>query len=183
MMITCLNSISKKITWGFIYVASAKSLWDELGQRFGESNGSVIYQFKCELITSIQGNQCVVIYYNKHNKLWDERSPILPIPTGSNSNNQLLFGFENTERLMQFLVGLKDSFDGFQIQIPVLDPLPSVNKTYSMVQRVEKQRQIQLAYPYESNVILVQSTPTDNISLGRYYTGASNRFAHFKQTL
>ena len=43
---------------------------------------------------------------------------------------------------MQFLMGLNESFDGIQSQILLLDPLPSVNKVYSMVLRIEKQREV-----------------------------------------
>ena len=42
--------------------------------------------------------------------------------------------------LMQLLMGINDSFDHIQNQIMLMDPLPSVNKAYSMVLRVEKQR-------------------------------------------
>ena len=39
-------------------------------------------------------------------------------------------------------MGLNESFDGIQSQILLLDPLPSVNKVYSMVLRIEKQREV-----------------------------------------
>ena len=43
---------------------------------------------------------------------------------------------------MQFLMGLNESFDGIRSQILLLDPFPSVNKVYSMVLRIEKQREV-----------------------------------------
>ncbi|KAL0446187.1 UNVERIFIED_CONTAM: Retrovirus-related Pol polyprotein from transposon RE1 [Sesamum latifolium] len=45
-------------------------------------------------------------------------------------------------QLMQFLMGLNDGYDHLRDQILVMEPLPSVNKAYSMVLRVERQRQI-----------------------------------------
>ena len=42
---------------------------------------------------------------------------------------------------MQFLMGLNESFDNVRIQILLLDPLPSVNKVYSMVLQIEKQHE------------------------------------------
>ena len=48
----------------------------------------------------------------------------------------------SNNQLMQFLMGLNESFDGIRSQILLLDPLPSVNKVYSMVLRIEKQREV-----------------------------------------
>ena len=37
---------------------------------------------------------------------------------------------------------LNDSYDAIRSQILLLDPLPNINRAYSMIQRVEKQRQV-----------------------------------------
>lgn len=49
---------------------------------------------------------------------------------------------ENEEKIMQFLMGLNDSYDHVKNQILIMDPSPTVNKAYSMVLRVEKRRQV-----------------------------------------
>ncbi|KAL0451792.1 UNVERIFIED_CONTAM: hypothetical protein Slati_1157300 [Sesamum latifolium] len=49
-------------------------------------------------------------------------------------------------QLMQFLMGLSEPYDSIRSQILVLDPLPSVNKAYSMVLHVERQRRVNLEY-------------------------------------
>ncbi|KAL0434831.1 UNVERIFIED_CONTAM: hypothetical protein Sradi_0191000 [Sesamum radiatum] len=41
--------------------------------------------------------------------------------------------------------GLNDSYDNIRNQILVLDPLPHVNKAYSIVLRVERQRQVNMS--------------------------------------
>lgn len=46
-------------------------------------------------------------------------------------------------RLMQFLMGLNSEFEAAKNQILILDPLPSVNKAYSIIQRIEQQREIE----------------------------------------
>ncbi|KAL0324733.1 UNVERIFIED_CONTAM: hypothetical protein Scaly_2440400 [Sesamum calycinum] len=43
-----------------------------------------------------------------------------------------------------FLMGLGESFDHVQHQLLVMDPVPSVNKAYSMVQRVERQKEVHM---------------------------------------
>ncbi|KAL0322524.1 UNVERIFIED_CONTAM: hypothetical protein Sangu_1871700 [Sesamum angustifolium] len=54
---------------------------------------------------------------------------------------------EQTEvsQLIQFLTGLNDSYDNIRNQILVLHSLPHVNKAFSMVLRVESQRQVNMS--------------------------------------
>lgn len=54
--------------------------------------------------------------------------------------------FTSSTRLMQFLMGLNDSFESLRNQILVLDPLPSVHKAYSMALSVEKQKEVQINF-------------------------------------
>lgn len=46
-----LNSISKDIVEAFLYVNTAKDLWEELRERFGECNGPLLYQIQREMST------------------------------------------------------------------------------------------------------------------------------------
>ena len=50
-------------------------------------------------------------------------------------------------RLMQFLMGLNDTYNHVRNQILIMDPLPSVNRAYSMVLSVEKQRDVHVVFP------------------------------------
>ncbi|KAK4406297.1 hypothetical protein Sango_0636200 [Sesamum angolense] len=49
-------------------------------------------------------------------------------------------------QLIQFLTRFNESYDNIINQILVLDPLPNVNKVYSMVLRVERQREVNLGF-------------------------------------
>lgn len=44
-----LSSISKELVDAFIYTLSSKELWEELNERFGESNRPLLYQIKREI--------------------------------------------------------------------------------------------------------------------------------------
>ncbi|XP_031280235.1 uncharacterized protein LOC116138690 [Pistacia vera] len=46
----------------------------------------------------------------------------------------------------QFLIGLNESFDHIRNQILVMDPLPTINKPYLMVLRVEKQKEVHITF-------------------------------------
>ena len=60
---------------------------------------------------------------------------------------------------MQFIMGLNESFDNVHSQILLLDALPSVNKVYSMVLRIEKSREVIdiFAENAENNALFVRS--------------------------
>ena len=75
-----LNSISKEIIEDFLHTTSARELWKELEERFGESNGLLLYQVQRELSFISQGSMYVVQYYTKLKKLWDELTCLMPIP-------------------------------------------------------------------------------------------------------
>ena len=139
-----LNSISKDIVDAFLYTNTAKKLWDELGERFGECNGPLIYQIQREIASISQGTMSVSQYYTKLKKVWDELNCLMHVPNCSCrpctcGNFKAVASILSNNQLMQFLMGLNESFDGIRSQILLLDPLPSVNKIYSMVLRIEKQ--------------------------------------------
>lgn len=56
--------------------------------------------------------------------------------------SNLINGLIESNKPVQFLMGLNESYDPIRSQILVLDPLPTVNKAYSMTLRIEKQRAI-----------------------------------------
>jgi len=43
------------------------------------------------------------------------------------------------QSLVHFLMNLNENYEGIRGEILLLDPLPNVNKAYSMIQRVETQ--------------------------------------------
>ncbi|KAK4393523.1 hypothetical protein Sango_1823100, partial [Sesamum angolense] len=59
-------------------------------------------------------------------------------------------------QLMQFLMGLGEIFDHVRNQLLVMDPIPSVNRAYSMVQSVEKQRQVHMEMTNSEENIAMQ---------------------------
>lgn len=61
-----------------------------------------------------------------------------PIPACGCGTTKAMSDFDNDDKLIQFLMGLNDCYDHVRNQILILEPLPSVNKAYSMVLRVQK---------------------------------------------
>ncbi|KAL0438874.1 UNVERIFIED_CONTAM: Retrovirus-related Pol polyprotein from transposon RE1 [Sesamum latifolium] len=68
---------------------------------------------------------------------------------------------DNLTKLVQFLMGLNNSYDNIRNQILVMDPFPSINKAYAMVLRVERQRLVNLQNDSNEGVAL-QARWNDN---------------------
>jgi len=47
---------------------------------------------------------------------------------------------QDQQKLMQFLMGLNDSYSAIRGQILLMNPLPSIRQAYSSVSQEEKQR-------------------------------------------
>jgi len=139
-----LNSMVPELSEAFLYVNSAKELWDELTERFGESNGPLLFHLEKEIFELHQGGDPVAVYYTKLKRSWDEISDMSDISIctcletcPSIKKNQEL---DQRRKLMQFLMHLNDEYEAIRGKILLVDPLPSMNKAYSMIQRVERQR-------------------------------------------
>ncbi|KAL2226424.1 UNVERIFIED_CONTAM: hypothetical protein Sindi_2001100 [Sesamum indicum] len=137
-----MSAISKEIAEAFLYAESARDLWVELEMRFGDSNGPLLYQIQREIATTSQKNMTVAAYFTKLKKLWDELGTLDPLPVCTCGTSKKLADRATSYQLIQFLVGLSDAYEHVKNQILLMDPLPTAAKAYSMVQRVEKQREL-----------------------------------------
>src|SRR5262249_34421622 len=105
-----LNSMTKDLSIAFLYTTSARDLWAEIKERYGESNGPLLYQLKREIGSIKQSNLSVIAYFTKLKQLWDELSCLRPMPPCSCDAARLHNEIDNTDNLIQFLMGLNDSY-------------------------------------------------------------------------
>lgn len=96
----------------------------------------------------IQGALFVPEYFNKLKRIWDELQSLEGFPDCSCGALtactceilKKVAEIETRNRVMQFLMGLNDDFDAARNRILTLDPLPNLNKVYSMIFQVESCR-------------------------------------------
>ncbi|XP_060186369.1 uncharacterized protein LOC132615795 [Lycium barbarum] len=143
-----LNSLSKEIAETVLYSKTAKEIWTELEERFGQSNGPQLYQLQKEISELAQGNSDIAGYYTKLKRLWDELDSLdmcqhctYECSCGGKSKT---LKSQQDARLIQFLMGLNDAYSGPRSSLLMLSPLPSVNHAYSLLIRDEKQREVQV---------------------------------------
>lgn len=139
------NSISKDIQASLLYTTSAKAIWDELRTRFLQSNGPRQFQLRRDLANTTQDDLSVTQYYTKMKTLWDELSHFRPACSCSTcicGGVAKLCTYFETEFVLNFLMGLSDVFNNTRNQILMMDPLPSINRVFSIMVQEERQKSI-----------------------------------------
>ena len=103
--------------------------------------------------------------------MWDELASYNDASSGAQQDQQ---------RLMQFLMGLNESYRAIHGQILLMNPLPSVRQAYSSVFQEEKQRLLSAThtatYSNSSAAMVVRSNQMKNNSAGNARSDHSDRF-------
>ncbi|KAH0675186.1 hypothetical protein KY285_022987 [Solanum tuberosum] len=152
-----LNSLSKEIAESILYSQSAKVLWSDLEDRFGQANGANLFQLQKDLNAVVQENSSISAYFTKMKSLWDELDALSTFSACSCNctcgAKEKGFKAHQDERLLQFLMGLNDTFLGVRSNILLSAPLPTIGQAYSL-------REIYAApaYPGDSTSFLVGNT-------------------------
>ncbi|KAL0386162.1 UNVERIFIED_CONTAM: Retrovirus-related Pol polyprotein from transposon TNT 1-94 [Sesamum radiatum] len=69
---------------------------------------------------------------------------------------------KETDHLMQFLMGLNDTFEGIRGQILMLEPLPTVTKAYATILREERQMEVSSTLSSSLQNVAMQKKKTGN---------------------
>ncbi|XP_075479322.1 uncharacterized protein LOC142520206 [Primulina tabacum] len=166
-----LNSVSKEISASILFSDIAAEIWKDLRERFQQSNGPRIFELRRALFNLTQDQNSVAVYFTKLKTLWDELSNFRPACTCekcSCGGVQSLASFHHQEHIMMFLLGLNDSFAHITGQLLLMDPLPPVNKIFSLVSQEERQRTISLTPATDSLMAFaVKSQPSKLPSYGQ----------------
>ncbi len=137
-----LNSLSKKISASVIYLDTSIEVWKDLKERFSQSNGPRIYQLQKAIASLSQDQGSVSSYYTKLKGSWDELMNYRPIPACTCGALKTLMDYQHSEYVIKFLVGLDDSYASVRDQILLMDPMPTINKVFSLVSQEERQREL-----------------------------------------
>ncbi|XP_015164065.1 uncharacterized protein [Solanum tuberosum] len=133
-------SVSRELLSGIVYANSAQQVWNDLKERFDKVDGSRIFYLHKEIATLTQGILFVSIYFSRFKELWMEFDSLMPCPGCDCLVSKTYAIHFEYQRLMQFLIGLNESYNQCRSQIMMMDHVPSVNKAYSLVIVEESQR-------------------------------------------
>ncbi|GKA74355.1 cysteine-rich receptor-like protein kinase 8 [Tanacetum coccineum] len=97
-----------------------------------------------QIVQLKQTNTPLELYYHKLKGYWDEldalEAPYACTCKCGCENGKTNGEREQRKRLIQFLMGLDDSYTNIRGQILLMQPLPLVSKAYGMLRQEEKQR-------------------------------------------
>ncbi|KAG8636045.1 hypothetical protein MANES_16G093766v8 [Manihot esculenta] len=120
-----------------ITISLSQPIAKNLQDRFSQEE---MYSFK-------QGDLSVTDYLTRMKLLWDELDNFRPIPQCTYANPYKI----------RFLKGLNDQFSYVRSQIMLIDPLPSINKVFSLV--VQQERQLFLGVVPEPTALVTKLYP------------------------
>ncbi|KAL4354578.1 hypothetical protein GQ457_06G014030 [Hibiscus cannabinus] len=148
MVNSCLlNSVSRDIAASLLYHSTAAAIWKDLEDRFTQNNGLRLFQLKKRICDLVQGSLSIGVYYTQLKILWDELISVKPSCTCLQCNCgglQKIMDDQQRELVMQFLMGLNESFAVVRGQILLMDPMPNITKVFSLVIQEENQRSVAL---------------------------------------
>ncbi|XP_075475798.1 uncharacterized protein LOC142512403 [Primulina tabacum] len=128
-------SVSNEIFCGLVYAKDAFSVWADLKERFDKICGSRIYAIHRDIVRLSQGSSTISVYFSKLKQLWDELASLVTSPSCECPTSRSYVEYEQQQRLIQFLMGLNDSYGPIRSQILFMSPLPYVSQAYSLVKK------------------------------------------------
>jgi len=124
---------------------TAISAWEDLKERFAKVDLVRISSLISTINNLKEGTKTEVEYFIELGTLWDELNSHRPIPNCTCvhpyrcDSTRLAKLYISEDQIIQFLTGLNESFFVVKTQILLMDPLPSINKVYSLVVQEEIQ--------------------------------------------
>ncbi|XP_073310027.1 uncharacterized protein [Primulina huaijiensis] len=159
------SSVSKEIFCGLVYAKEASSVWADLKERFDKICGSRIYAIHRDIVRLSQGSGTISVYFSKLKQLWDELASLVTSPSCECPTSRSYVEYEQQQRLIQFLMGLNDSYGTIRSQILLMNPLPSVSQAYSLISQEESHRHVMTFQPISDapTTAFYSSKPSDII--------------------
>ncbi|XP_075091715.1 uncharacterized protein LOC142171897 [Nicotiana tabacum] len=75
-----MSSVSRELVIGILYAKNARTIWEDLRERFDKVNTPGVYQLHKAIETVSQGTDSVSIYFSKFRNLWDGFDSMVPPP-------------------------------------------------------------------------------------------------------
>lgn len=104
------------------------------------------FQLQISISSLVQRQLTLSAYFTKIKGVWDELMNFKPQPIYTCNLActcgaiKTLMEYQQQKQIMQFLIGLNESYAQTREQILLLNPLPTLNKVYAMVLAQERQK-------------------------------------------
>ena len=128
------NVIDPKLHASTAYADPAQAIWENIQKRYSIPNVPKIHQLKAEIASCKQDNLKVVEFFTKLMALWNELGNYVQYLKCTCDAAKKYAKMAEGDQVREFLMGLDDdAYSNVRSQILALDPLPPLDKIYSMV--------------------------------------------------
>lgn len=145
-------------------------MWLELEERYGVFNGAQLFDLHTELTEVFQGKHSISTYFTKIKMLCNDIDSLCLLTVCSygckSGADPKLVQFQQEQRVIQFLMGLNESYNIMRVSILMRSPLPSLGHVYSLLLQEEAQRKINSPSHFltDSAALNVHSKPTNHFN-------------------
>lgn len=160
-----INSVSPQIAQTIVFYEYNIDVWIESQERFSKVDQIHVASLRSSINNLKQGDKFVLDYFTEMKSLWEELNSHLPMPMCTCpypcrcESMRTARNFRMEDQVIQFLTGLNDNFSVVKTQVLLMDPLPSINKVYSMVVQEESKNTAPTSHVYtEDSSILVNAS-------------------------
>lgn len=136
------NSLEDPIRITISRLTNVKTLWDCLKSRYSVKNGPKVYKVWSDLTITKQAGVSIMSYYTQFLGMWEELATLSPLENCSCENGSPILAWFNNLKVYQFLMGLDESYNTLRTQIINMEPLPDLDRVYSMVTQEESHRSV-----------------------------------------
>lgn len=139
-----LKAVKPTIAESIMYFDKAQDVWEDLRDRFSQSDPHRISELQKMIYNNKQGNLSISDYYSKCKGLWEQLADLRPlplcecVPRCSCSLVSKVRQEREEDRVIRFLEGLNDEFDSVKSSVLLIEPLPTVDKVFKMAIKVER---------------------------------------------
>ncbi|XP_061374218.1 uncharacterized protein LOC133316479 [Gastrolobium bilobum] len=138
------RSIDASIAQSILWIDYAKDAWNDLKDRFSQADIFRISDLQDDICKLEQGDRSVAQYFTELKILWDEVDNLIPLPRCtcqvqcSCGGYNIMRKIRDRDCVIRFLKGLNDQYEHISSKIMLVDPLPVVNKAFSMIIQQER---------------------------------------------
>ncbi|WOG87595.1 hypothetical protein DCAR_0206825 [Daucus carota subsp. sativus] len=142
-----VGSLDPNISRSVLYFPTAREIWLNLEERYGQASGTSLYSLQESLHEIRQGTDSISAYFTKIKMIWDQLDAIDSIPTCECNNctstiTQKLVKSRENRRLTEFLMKLASGYEILRGNMLLMNPLPSISHAYRLLLQEENHKKL-----------------------------------------
>lgn len=154
-----MNSVSPNIAHSILHIENAHTTWNKLKHRFAQADSVRIADLQLEVYLLKQDSLSVTDFFTQLTVIWEELENLSPIPQCTcpvkcaYDPSKYIEQTKERDFIMRFLTGLNENFAPCKSQILMMDPIPSIDRAFSIVIQYERQNHLCLEHDEDQAVI------------------------------